>query len=90
MSEVEVTWGRAVRVWWSLVWRTVLFGVLAGLGVGFVFSFLGSIAGMSQGSIFIYSTIAGYATGIPIGIWVLKTVLSKRFSDFRLALISTN
>ena len=31
---IEVTWGRAIKVWWSLIWRAVLFGGLAGMVAG--------------------------------------------------------
>lgn len=90
MSEIEVTWGRVVKVWWSLAWRGILFGFLAGAGAGFVIGFLGAMGGMSRESTSLYSMLAGGAVGVPIGLWVVKTVLSKRFSDFRLALISTS
>lgn len=90
MSEVEATWGRVVKVWWSLAWRGILFGFLAGAGTGFVIGFLGAMDGMSRESISLYSMVAGGAVGVPVGLWVVKTVLGKRFSDFRLALVSTS
>lgn len=89
-DEVEVTWGRVVKVWWSLVWRGLALGMLAGFGAGFIIGFAGAIGGMSRESIALYSMLAGGAAGIPVGMWVLKGVLRKRFSDFRLALISTS
>lgn len=90
MSEVEVTWGRVFKVWWSLAWRGILFGFLAGAGAGFVVGFLGAMGGMIRENISMYSMLAGGAVGVPIGLWVVKTVLGKKFSDFRLALVSTN
>lgn len=90
MSEVEITWGRVVKVWWSLAWRGILFGSLAGAGAGFVVGFVGAMGGMSRESISLYSMLAGGAVGVAIALWVVKTVLGKRFSDFRLALVSTS
>jgi hypothetical protein len=31
---LEVTWARAAKVWWSLIWRAVLFGGLGGMVAG--------------------------------------------------------
>ena len=37
---VEVTWMRVFKVWWSLLWRGLLFFFLAAGGAGFILSFL--------------------------------------------------
>jgi hypothetical protein len=34
------------------------------------------------------SGIAGGVAGIPVGIWVIKVVLTRKYSDFRIALVS--
>ena len=88
MQEVEITWGRAFKVWWSLFWRGVLFGGLAGFVAGFIIGFVGILAGIEREVIDLLSTIAGFLVSIPIGIWVVKWVLGKKFSDFRFALVS--
>ncbi len=35
MNEIDVTWGRATKVWWSLAWRSLLLPGVAGFVVGF-------------------------------------------------------
>lgn len=90
MNEVEVTWGRTVKVWWSLIWRTILFCSLAGFAVGFIIGFLGPVVGISRESAPLYSMLGGFVVGIPVAIWIVRTVLRTPFSDFRLALISTS
>ena len=79
MQEVELNWERAIKVWWSLAWRGVLFGFIAGFIAGFI---VGALGFPNLG------TLAGLVVGIPIGMWVVKLVLAKSFSDFRLALVS--
>jgi ABC-type antimicrobial peptide transport system permease subunit len=79
MQEVELTWGRAIKVWWSLAWRGLLFGGLAGFVAGMIVGVLGGEP--------IHGSLAGFVMGIPIGMWVVKIILAKSFSDFRLALI---
>lgn len=79
MQQVELSWERAIKVWWSLAWRGVLFGGIAGFVAGFIFGVLGLPN---------RSDVAGLVVGIPISVWVVKIVLAKSFSDFRLALVS--
>lgn len=89
MHEVEVSWGRAAQVWWSLIWRGLLFGFIAGFIAGFVVGLVGGLVGASQSDITILGTLSGVLAGIPTGIWVTRLVLRKRFRGFRIALLST-
>ena len=88
MVEVEITWGRVVKVWWSLLWRSLLFGVLAGAVLGFVIGFVGGVARIDKAIISRLCLMVGALSGIPVGLWVLKKVLQKRFGDFRIALLT--
>ena len=45
---LEVTFSRATKVWWSLSWRAILFGILAGGAAGFVIGIIS--AGSACGS----------------------------------------
>ena len=65
----------------------MLFGFLAGAGVGFILGFIMGLAGVGQEAIKSVCTIAGYIVSIPVGIAVTKLVLNKRYSDFRIALV---
>jgi hypothetical protein len=85
---VEVTWERAFKVWWSLMWRGMLFGFLGGFVISFVLGSVMTIAGLSPETIQGVCRIAGAIVGIPIGIAVTKIVLKKKYSDFKVALIS--
>lgn len=84
---VEVTWKRAFKVWWSLAWRGLLFGFLGGGVVGFILGFILGIARVNPNTIRLVGQIAGGIVGIPIGVAILRIVLRKRYSDFRIALI---
>ena len=77
MNEVEVTWGRTVKVWWSLFWRTILFCSLAGFAVGFIIGFLGPVVGISRESGPLYSIVGGFVVGILVGIWIVRTVFGN-------------
>ncbi len=88
--EVEVTWGRAAKIWWSLMWRSVFFGVIAGGLVGGVIGFIMGAAGASPRSIVTLTYWSGVITAIPVGVWVVRYVLKKSWSDFRINLVAKN
>jgi len=83
----ELTWTRAFKVWWSLVWRGMLFGFLAGGIAGAIIGFIMGGLGVNPDIIATSTRIAGMIIGIPIGIAVTKIVLKKQYSDFRIALV---
>ena len=78
-----------MKVWWSLAWRGILFGLVAGAITGFIVGFILGIAGKPElGGL--YGQIAGMVVGIPIGIWVVKSVLTKEFRHYRIVLIPSD
>ena len=84
---IEVTWGRAVKVWWSIVWRAVLFSGLAGMVAGGVVGGILGVAGVGPQTIGTVGTWLGVLVSIPVGIWVVRWVLRKSWSDFRIVLV---
>jgi ABC-type uncharacterized transport system permease subunit len=70
------------------MWRAVLFGFIAGLVAGFIVGFIGGMAGADTRTITTLSGIAGLLVAIPVGMWVIKVVLTRKYSDFRIALVS--
>lgn len=87
METLELTWERVVKVWWSLVWRGTVFGMLGGFVIGFVIGLVGAASGVNQSTVNFASTLSGMGIAIPIGIVVVRSVLRKRFSDFRLLVV---
>lgn len=85
---VEINWMRALKVWWSIAWRSLLFSFLGGFVVGFILGFIMGMAGIDPKTIESTCRLAGAIISIPIGIAVVKIVLGKKFSDFRVALIA--
>jgi hypothetical protein len=89
-DRLDVTWTRATKVWWSLLWRGLLFGSLAGFAAGFVVGITGAALGANRETISQLGTLAGVLTAVPVGIWVVRTVLRKSWSDFRIAIVARN
>jgi hypothetical protein len=93
--ELEATWGRAVRVWWAVTWRSLLLAVCVGAGLGccaggFI-GVLGAFVGASQARvqevIQLVTLPIGALMGLLAGMWATRVVLRKKFRHFRIALI---
>jgi hypothetical protein len=86
MEELEVTWERALTVWWSIAWRSGLFGFLAAFGIGIVIGFFGALLHFKPLFLHRLSFLTGILTGASVGIWAVKRVLAKKFAEFRIVL----
>lgn len=90
MTQVDVTWLRAFKVFWSFCWRLLI--CLA--APFFLLSFV--IVGAPSQEL-LHSTwpppafsialgVLGLTVGAFLGTWLVKIVLSKAYSDFRIVL----
>lgn len=86
MEKVQVTWANAIYVWWSFVWRCVLFGGIAGALLGGIGGAVAALIGRGElaGTV---GGILGYLISIPVSVWALKTVLSMQYKNFSVALV---
>jgi len=88
MQELEVTWGRAARIYWAIVWRAALWCGLSGLVIGFVFGFAFALAGRRDWIETWWFAYLGTPVWIVITIWIIRNIMRKKtFSDFRIALL---
>jgi hypothetical protein len=91
--ELEITWKRAARIWWSYIWRNiiaiigaVIIGAIAGGVLGFILGMLGA----STDTIKLIVQPIGILIGLGISIIPFKLILGKNFGEFRLVLMSTS
>jgi hypothetical protein len=88
MNELEITWPRVVRVWWLLLWRGLLGGVVLGALAGFLIGFGGvNFGAWTVQTITAVASGAGYLVGLVWALIVVRMALKKRYSEFRLALL---
>lgn len=86
MQKIEVTWGKATRVWWSFFWRGTILGMIAGAALGAIGGFVVGVMGKPElGPI--VGGVLGWLASIPISIWILKNLLNKKYKTFSVALI---
>ena len=88
--ELEITWERAVRVWWSYLWRNLI-AVLASMVIcgilGGILGFIGAIIHVPSGALYVLIMIISFVIGLGISIVPMKMILGKDFGEFRLLLV---
>lgn len=84
---LEPTFGRAAKIWWAWLWRSIIFGGAAGLFGSLVLSISGVSERISQRAAQTLGMAVGVALAIPVGIWVFQMILEKNFGEFRLRLM---
>jgi hypothetical protein len=89
--ELEVTWNRAVLVWWAYLWRSVVaivVGMLVAVIVGAVGGAVLGILGVSARTIQQIMLPVGIAIGLLASIVPIKMILGKDFGEFRVVLVA--
>ena len=84
---LQVTWKRALKVWWSIAWRGSLYCGLVGLAVGAAIGGIAGYHGVPVYKVASYIQLGGFIASVPVMIWIIRTVLRKSWSDFRIALV---
>lgn len=71
-----MTYGDALPIWWSMIWRWFLGGAIAGSLAGFVAGFLAALLGNPEAG-GLWGGIAGTITSIPVSLWAMRAALNK-------------
>ena len=88
--ELEVTWKRAIVVWWAYLWRNLLAiiaGVIIGAIIGGILGFILGAMGTSVETIRTVTMPIGFVLGLLISIVPIKMILNKDFGEFRLVIV---
>jgi len=88
-TPIEPTWEIAAKVWWAFIWRSALFSILIGIGLGMIVGFFGVIVGLPPGFMVSLSSLLGIVLGVSVSVWAMKMVLNKKFKQFQIVLIQT-
>jgi len=91
--ELEITWMRTIKVWWSYLWRNliaIIVAMLVGAIIGFILGFIMGALGISSQTIrFVVAPISGII-GLLISIVPMKMILGKNYGEFRLVLVKND
>lgn len=86
METIEVTWNHTLSIWWSYIWRCMVFSMLVGLVLGVIGGVVVGVMGKPDMGGMV-GGILGYAGSIPVSIYVMKTILNKKYKNFSIALV---
>jgi drug/metabolite transporter superfamily protein YnfA len=79
---VKLSWRQTFPVWWSFLWRSILFGLLGGIALGAVGGMLAGLLGHpEQGRL--YGVFGGYLAGFLVSIVALKLALEKHLPHLK-------
>jgi len=90
MEEVEVKWIHAIQVWWSWLWRTMVWVLPISFAMGIIVGIAFNILGINIQENTIYIQIVGGAIGIYFSVKIMKNILGKTFGGYRIALIKVD
>ena len=80
MQEVEITWGRVITVWWSIVWRAILVVTVGLFPVGLMVAIFEWDSRIVEAISSLLSLL---------GFWFgMKKALGLRYSNFRVCLVA--
>ena len=88
--ELEVTWRRAFKVWWSFLWRNliaIVAGLILAVIVGVILGIFMAMLGFSLETTQLVGFILGAVIGLTISVVPIKLILGKDFGEFRLVLL---
>ncbi len=80
-SATTLDWKCSLTVWWSFIWRSVIYGFAGGFVLGAIGGFIAGFTGhLDQARI--YGAVAGYLAGL-----ILSTLAMKQALEGNLALL---
>lgn len=75
-----------IRVWWAIIWRSSLFGFLAGSLLGGIAGFVLNVLGYGRFGA-VAGGLAGAIANFVISFFVIRHVLAKQFAGFKLVVV---
>ncbi len=88
--ELEVTWVRAIKVWWAYAWRNflaIIVSVVVATILGFIAGLVMGAAGANPSTIKAVTFPLGFIAGVAVSIIPIKMILGKNFGEFKLVLV---
>jgi hypothetical protein len=80
VEELDITWFRALSVWWLMMWRTTAMSALVGLIVSLAWSIVAHPNA--------FTSVVAAVLAMPLGVVAVRMALRKTYRGFRLAAIA--
>jgi hypothetical protein len=93
-EEIEADWGMAVKIWWAMTWRSVIFTlfptVVLAIPLSIALFILQRMFGFDPMIRTWLLQLLGWTIGLLAGIVVVKIILNMPFAGFRICLLKTS
>lgn len=93
VMELEVTWKRAMRIWWAFTWRNfigLVFATVTGAITGALVGVSSSLFEIPNKDSTAEAMILGFLIGIFFSVLAMKMTIGKQYGNYRLVLISNH
>lgn len=74
-----VSWNQVLAVWWSFIWRGMMYGLLIGFALGAAAGVYAVAIGQPEKGV-LYGAFAGWLATIPASLIAMKKALSKHLA----------
>jgi hypothetical protein len=85
---MNLSWGKALPIWWSIAWRGTIYGALGGFVLGFIGGFASALMHEPEKAR-LYGMIGGYIAAFPASMLAVKQAVSKHLPSLA-ALVSSS
>lgn len=75
-----ISWNKALAVWWSFIWRGMIYGLLIGFALGAAAGVYAGAIGQPEKGV-LYGAFAGWLATIPASLIAMKKALSKHLAS---------
>lgn len=79
-SSSLISWNKALAVWWSFVWRGMIYGLLIGFALGAMAGVYAGASGQPENGV-LYGAFAGWLATIPASLIAMRKALSKHLTS---------
>jgi hypothetical protein len=90
LKEIPISWNYVFKIWFSLLWWSLVFLVLVVIlcgSIGFVLGYIMGLFGIEQNVILLICGVGGFVTALPLSVIPIKTIVGKNFGKFKLTLL---
>lgn len=85
---LDKTFARTLVVWWAFTWRVSIISLFGAVFAGFVSGLVATGLGFETRTVVTWIQSSFFIVGIPVGMLVMRIVLLKNYSSFRIEFVS--
>lgn len=89
-QNIEVTWRIALKMWWWIIWRSLLVAIIGSIILGFFVGITLGLIGINSVTIQIIGGLLGGIFGIGVNVFFFKKIIGRKFENFTIVLVKND